>query len=172
MLKLFGCVLILGGMTGFGMSSVYRMKRHLGELLEYKEILYALLGEMRHYKKPLAEAFESAAAKRTEGYRLVLGMIAGRMKNFEEARGSEIWEDSFLTYREKFLFSREETDIILKTGRFLDAPDAESQQRELELYEKQIDRSISGMQNALDGKRKICMYGSVLGGLFFIILLI
>lgn len=172
MLKLFGCMFILAGMTGYGISSVCRMKQHLEELVEYKEILYALLGEMRHYKKPLAEAFEAVSVKRRENYRQVLGMIATRMKKFEEAKGSEIWEDSFLAYRKKFLFSKEEADIVLKTGRFLDAPDIESQQRELELYEAQIDRRIAEVQDTISGKRNVCMYGSVLGGLFLIILLI
>ena len=172
MLKVIGCTLILAGMTGYGVSSVCYMKRHLEELVEYKEILYALLGEIQHYRKPLAEAFDSIAKKRAEGYRQVLEMIAARMKKFEEAKGSEIWEDSFLSCSRKFLFSREEEEIIQKSGHFLDAPDMESQKRELELYEAQIDYRIAEIQKTIGGKRKVCMYGSVLGGLFLIILLI
>ena len=122
MLKVIGCTLILAGMTGYGVSSVCYMKRHLEELVEYKEILYALLGEIQHYRKPLAEAFDTIAKKRSEGYRQVLEMIAARMKKFEEAKGSEIWEDSFLSCSRKFLFSREEEEIIQKSGHFLDAP--------------------------------------------------
>ena len=118
MLKVIGCTLILAGMTGYGVSSVCYMKRHLEELVEYKEILYALLGEIQHYRKPLAEAFDTIAKKRSEGYRQVLEMIAARMKKFEEAKGSEIWEDSFLSCSRKFLFSREEEEIIQKAGIF------------------------------------------------------
>ena len=166
MLKVIGCTLILAGMTGYGVSCVCYMKRHLEELVEYKEILYALLGEIQHYRKPLAEAFDTIAKKRSEGYRQVLE------KKFEEAKGSEIWEDSFLSCSRKFLFSREEEEIIHKSGHFLDAPDTESQKRELELYEAQIDYRIAEIQKTIGGKRKVCMYGSVLGGLFLIILLI
>ena len=172
MLKVIGCTLILAGMTGYGVSSVCRMKRHLEELVEYKEILYALLGEIQHYRKPLAEAFDTIAKKRSEGYRQVLEMIAARMKKLEEAKGSEIWEDSFLSCSRKFLFSREEEEIIQKSGHFLDAPDTESQKRELELYEAQIDYRIAEIQKTIGGKRKVGMDGSVLGGLFLIILLI
>ena len=104
MLKVIGCTLILAGMTGYGVSSVSCMKRHLEELVEYKERLYALLGEIQHYRKPLAEAFDTIAKKRSEGYRQVLEMIAARMKKFEEAKGSEIWKDSFLSYKKRAFF--------------------------------------------------------------------
>ena len=77
-----------------------------------------------------------------------------------------------MSFSRKFLFSREEKEIIQKSGHFLDAPDTESQKRELELYEAQIDYRIAEIQKTIGGKRKVCMYGSVLGGLFLIILLI
>lgn len=86
MLKVIGCTLILAGMTGYGVSSVCYMKRHLEELVEYKEILYALLGEIQHYRKPLAEAFDTIAKKRSEGYRQVFG---DDRRTDEEVRGGK-----------------------------------------------------------------------------------
>ena len=43
---------------------------------------------------------------------------------------------------------------------------------QLSSYEAQIDYRIAEIQKTIGGNRKVCMYGSVLGGLFLIILLI
>lgn len=172
MLKIMGCLLILVGAGGFGTSTGLQMRSHLEQLVELKEVIYTLLCEMKYYKKPLAEAFLAAAKNGGGNLGKVFSLIAERMKNFEDAKGSAIWEESFLKYREDFLFSGEEFDIILKTGHFLDAPDMETKQRELELYEGQINRKIEEIQNGMGEKRRVCMYGSVFGGLFLIILLI
>lgn len=172
MLKMAGCLLILVGAGGFGVSTGVQMRKHLEQLVELKEIIYTLLCEMKYYKKPLAEAFSAASKSGGEKLGKVFSLIAERLKNFEDAKGSTIWEESFFKYREDFLFSGDEFEIILKTGHFLDAPDMETKQRELELYEGQINRKIEEIQEGMGEKRRVCMYGSVFGGLFLIILLI
>lgn len=172
MLKVIGCTLILAGMTGYGVSSVCCMRRYLEELVEYKEILYALLGEIQHYRKPLAEAFDTIAKKRSEGYRQVLEMIAARMKKFEEAKGSEIWEDSFLSCSRKFLFSREEEEIIQKKRALFGC--ARIRNRRNGNWSCMRRRSTTGSQRYKnDRRKKKSMYvWQRAGGLFLIILLI
>lgn len=86
MLKVIGCTLILAGMTGYGVSSVCYMKRHLEELVEYKEILYALLGEIQHYRKPLAEAFDTIAKK---AFGRIPAGIGDDRRTDEEVRGGK-----------------------------------------------------------------------------------
>lgn len=172
MLKLLGCVLIMTGVSGFGLSISCQMRKHLEQLIAFQEILYALTCEMKHFKKPLAEAFDTVAENREGGYRTVLKSVAVRLREFENAKGSKIWEESFRQEKEAFLFTKEELDIILRTGHFLDAPDVETQRRDLEIYESQIEHKIEEIQGEIKEKRKIYMYGSVLGGIFLIILLI
>ena len=171
MLKLCGCITGLTGAGGLGYVLARQMKQHLMELLAFQEMLYLLTGEMKHYRKTLEEAFR-AVAEHSERYGVILMEIAERLKSCETETGSGIWRKSFVKNREKLLLDEDELELVLRTGHFLDAPDMEAKCRELKLYEDQMEEKIGRRRAELAERRKICMYGSMLGGIFIIIVLL
>ena len=86
--------------------------------------------------------------------------------------GSNVWRDSFLEYQTQFVCTKEEFEVFLKAGSFLDAKERETQEKELSFYEMQLGHMIEKRRNELKEKQRIGMYGSVLTGAFLIILLL
>lgn len=172
MLKLTGCVLILIAGIGFGVSNSFYMKKQLEQLISFQETLYWIAGETKHFHRPLPEVFALLAKEKGGVYKKVFAMIEKRLLECKYALGSEVWQKSFLEYQKEFICTREEFDVLLKSGCFLDAKEFKTQEKELTFYEMQIGRMIEKRQRELKEKQRIGMYASVLTGVFFMILLL
>ena len=172
MLKVTGSVFILIAGCGFGISNSFRMKKQLEQLISLQEMLYLLEGEIKHFKRPLPEAFMAAAEEKQELYGEVFCLISKRLLECKYISGSHVWRDSFLEYQTQFVCTKEEFEFFLKAGSFLDANERETQEKELAFYERQLGHMIEKRQNELKEKQRIGMYGSVLTGAFLIILLL
>lgn len=172
MLKCMGCIFILIAGCGFGISNSFLLKKQLEQLISFQDTLYLLEGEMKHFKRPLPEAFAIVAQEKKEPYGKVFDRIANGLLECKYAFGSEVWRKVFFEYKKEFICTEEEFSLFLKTGFFLDAKERETQEKELSFYETQIRRIIEKRQGELKEKQKIGMYGSILTGAFLIILLL
>lgn len=171
MLKAAGAALVLISSLLYGWQLRLRLSGHLEQLLDLKELLSMLSGEIAYARATLPEAFGRIARRQGGPYEEILLTIARRMEQPGESLGTvwrEVWEEA----GRKLLLSEEELQIVLGLGKNLGYLDIDMQLGHIAMYTSQLEERIAQASSQLAVKQKLYQYLSVMSGLFLILILI
>lgn len=172
LLKTGGLILIVCSGIGIGQYYACMLGKRMKSLKSLQKMAVLLRGEIAYGKQSLPDAFLSIASKSPDDLGEVLKRTAQRMK---EARGESllaILKDEAWILEEKAGLCREDTEAFLQLGSVLGFMDRETQIRNLNLYEEEIQRLIEEQQCVLPQKKKMYRTLGIMGGLFLAVLLI
>lgn len=171
MLKILGGALVLLAAVFYGFRLSMEQQEHLDQLLAMKEMFLMMAGEISYTKTPLREAFFRISEQNKEPFSGFLKQAAEELEENQESIGV-FWRNLVDREEARFLFSREEKELLKRAGENFGYLDGQMQLKNLELYIGQAEVMIERFQKELKEKQKLAQTLSVMCGLFVIILLI
>lgn len=170
-MKLAGGILVILAAVFYGWRLSAEQQEHMEQLLSMKEMFLMMAGEISYTKTPLREAFLRIAGQNKEPFSGFLKKAAEELGENQESMGV-FWKNLVDREEERFLFSREERELLKRAGENFGYLDGQMQLKNLELYIGQAEVMIERFQKELKEKQKLAQTLSVMCGLFVIILLL
>lgn len=155
----------------YGWRLSMEQQEHMDQLIAMKEMFLMIAGEISYTRTPLREAFLRIARQNKEPFAGFLRQAAEELKKNQDSMGV-FWKRLVEQEEERFLFSREEKELLKRAGENFGYLDGQMQLKNLELYIGQADVMIEQFQKELKEKQKLIRTLSLMCGLFVIILLI
>lgn len=171
MLKIAGGIIVLVAAAFYGWRLSMEQQEHLEQLLAMKEMFLMLEGEISYTKTPLREAFVRIATQNKEPFAGFLKKAAEGLLENRKSMG-DYWRSLVEQEENRFLFSKEERELLKRSGENFGYLDGQMQLKNLELYIGQAEVMIEQFQKELKEKQKLAQTLSVMCGLFVIILLL
>lgn len=171
MLKVIGICLLAAGCGGIGFYESMELTRHEELLKQVRQMMILLKGEIRYGNSSLCDVFEKLSER-----------LGGELGKFLKEMAVQIQRQKRVCFSEIFSMSVKKTGIcrkmtavenvlFLELGNFLGNSDRETQLRQIELYEKELEMCLEELCRQLPQKKKLYQNLGVLGGIFLAILL-
>lgn len=169
MFKIIGCICLMIGISGYGISLVAEYEMHLLALKQIEEMMTILSGYVSYERDTLTEAFRNSA-KRVEGNsRVFLTKIVDRMAQQTGCSIAQIWREESVTWEEAL--TEEEMDRFGNLFEQSGYLERNMQLHNLEKYKQELKEQIDELEEKKEGKMRVYYASTVMGGLFFCILL-
>ena len=171
MVRLLGAGLILASFTLFGIQQKQRLLEHVRQLVNLKELLLLLSGELSYARTPLSEAFLHIAERGRDPFGELFSDVAAELRN-RQRRLPEIWQDALRCHRSRIYFNQEEFRLLERLGGNFGYLDINMQLGQLSLVIQQLDVKITEAQGELEKRQRLYQYLCVMSGLFLILVLL
>lgn len=171
MYRFIGGLLIVMSTTGAGFLYGRELQGYLENLLEIREILYLIKGEMEYSGMPLGEIFARTAGKVKEPYRTWLCGMQRRMSRREDVSFQKIWKDGIDTYLAELHLKQKHVIRLKELGMGMGQNDRNSEGKYFQLHLERLEKEIEIMREGLASKKRIGNCLGVMSGIFLIIIL-
>ena len=150
-----GAVCIVSGASGFGFWMAGEYRRRLEQLLQLRQMIYMLKGQILYANAPLSEALE-AVGKRFE--KELSGLFTGAAGKIEQQSGTAL--------------TKQDRQYLADLGKHLGYLDRDMQERNLLLYLEQLDVQIQLLREHRQERCRLYSSLGIMSGLFLTILMI
>lgn len=171
MLKFAGAGLILLASLGYIFSRETEFSEHKRQLEEFSLLLSLLQNEMCLLRLPLEPALEHCSMHLHDPYRCLCAQV-GEELALRQGSAQEVWRGLLEKKRREFLLDDEEFRLLLETGGVLGMGNAEFKEELFEVYERRLEGLQASYETSLEHRRRVSRYGTLLAGIFLIILFI
>ena len=169
MLKFAGTGLILLACLGYIFSREREFSEHKKQLEEFAMLLSFLQNEICLLRLPLELALEHAGKHLHYPYRR-LCELAGEELGRRQGSAQEIWRGQLEKMRREFLLDGEEFRLLAEAGEVLGMGNVEFKEELFAVYEKRLEGLAAAYETSLERRRRVSRYGTLLAGIFLIIL--
>lgn len=171
-LKLFGAGCILLSCIGFVLSKEREFTEHKRQLDELSFLLSLLQNEICRLRFPLSVVLEHCAAKVDDPYRMLCRQVREILIRQERGDASAIWRAQTETDRNLFLLDDTQQQLLAEIGEVLRMDNVELKEELFEGYQKRLAGLTKDYEASLVSRRRLNRYGTMLAGIFVIILLL
>ncbi len=172
MLKIIGSALIFCACIGFVLSREREFTEHKRQLEDFALLLSLLQNEMCRLRFPLPVVLEHCSAQMPGPYSGLCERV--RMSLVQQDRGnvSAIWRAQVETDRKQFLLDDTGMQLLSEIGEVFRMDHIELKEELCEVYQKRLSTLTNDYETSLVSRRRLNRYGTVLAGVFVIILLL
>ena len=166
-----GAVCIVSGASGFGFWMAGEYRRRLEQLLQLRQMIYMLKGQILYANAPLSEALEAVGKRFETG---LSGLFTGAAGKIEQQGGEtfcQIWEEEVGKISGMAL-TKQDRQYLAELGKHLGYLDRDMQERTLLLYLEQLDVQIQLLREHRQERCRLYSSLGIMSGLFLTILLI
>lgn len=171
MLKAAGAGLILLASLGYIFSREAEFSEHRRQLEELAMLLSLLQNEMCLLRLPLEHVLEHCSMHLHHPYR-ELCTLAGEELGLHKGSAQEIWRCLLERKRREFLLDDEEFRLLVEAGETFGMGNVEFKEELFAVYEKRLEGLAHSYETSLERRRRVSRYGTLLAGIFLIILFI
>jgi len=170
--KIIGCVLILGSCTGMGWYFSNELKMRIKDLKDLKKLIYLLRGDIRYASTPLPEAVQALSIRHEGKYKEFLTTISNKLQELGGISFYEIWKEAATKELDKTSLNKKDVGSLIQLGETLGYLDKDMQMNTLNLYISSLEEEIEELSKNV--KEKSYLYNSlgVMGGIFITIVMI
>ncbi len=172
MQRIIGSVLIISATTMAGIMYGNNLKEYVKKLLDIRQILQMIQGEMSYTTAPLGNIFYDLSRKVREPYKSWLKSISNETEKREEDRFEKIWSKCTDRYLQTLYLKKEHYLKIKEYGIYLGQMDKTSFEKTSNTYMEQMDYEIQKLRGEIDAKRKIGNCIGVMSGIFIVVILL
>ncbi len=169
-MKWAGACLVILGAAGLGWQQAFLWKQRLSLLMDLRQLVYFLKGEIVYSHATLAEGLFQSGNKGGGSFGSLFQEAARRLNLRDGVPFSQIWmeEGEKLQY---LPLTKEDWEQFFLLGRNLGYLDLKMQERTLLLYLEQLDETIGFLKEHSRERQRLYMSLGVMGGLFLTIAL-
>ena len=171
-MKWIAVIMILLGTSGYGYSVMEEDKR-IVRLLETQERMLGLLkGEIQHFHRNLADAFQRVGVKLEEPYGVFLQRVSERMKQWKGEVLQIIWLEELKNIEREYDISAK---LHNELSRFVENIDYDEYTMQIEAFEHvryAIAKQIECKREKVNQNQKWVMWFCTLLGILCVIVLI
>lgn len=171
-LKLIGAGLILLASLGMILSKEAEFSEHKRQLEEFGMLLSLLQNEICLLRLPLPLVLEHCSMHLHHPYQTLCEQVRERLIEQSQGDASEIWRVQLGEERKNFLLDDAEYRLLAESGEVLRMDNVAWKEELFRVYQERLGRLRETYETSLVTRRRLCRYGTMLAGIFFIILLI
>ncbi len=172
MLKLIGCILILGASIGLAYSIQCELKNHLQLLYEIQRLLTDILYEEQYSMQPVEYILLHKIKTKEETLAEICREIGEVLMERKADCGAEVWRRAFRKRRKSLALTEEEGLVIEAAGGAFFGKSMEENRKMLSYYEERLAFLIETERKERREKQKVYQTASIMCGLILMILLI
>lgn len=170
-MKIVGCVLIITGASGYGISLSMRYGDRLRLLEQLRQMIFLLKGQILYANAPLDEAFEAIGSKMEGPLPALFEEVSKGIREQNSEPFYQIWKKAIADYDKETALSKEDRQSLAAMGEHLGFLDRDMQERNLLLYLEQLDLDIDYLRIHKQERSRLYTSLGVMGGMFLAILL-
>ena len=170
MLKLIGSALILLACTGFMLSKEREFTEHKRQLEDFALLLALLQNEMCRLRFPLPVVLEHCGIKMCDPYGKLCAQVQKNLIQQERGEAATVWRMQAEAAGKQFLLDAAECQLLSDIGEVFCMDNVELKEELFEVYRKRLLKLTKDYEIGLVSRRRLSRYGTVLAGVFVIIL--
>ena len=98
MVRLIGAVLILFGTVGIGYDRMRQIKRHYEGLLDWRECMLKIQGDMQSLKKPLPDIIAELGHHAPEVFQSFFMKVHKELMQYENCSPKSCWKEAWKSW--------------------------------------------------------------------------
>lgn len=169
---LLGSILVIGGMTGFGILYTEKEKRRIEQLENIAYMFRLLMSEIAYKKQPLPYACRAAGLKIKTKEGEILKSIAEEMELGKGRTFEQIWREKWKTYLEASSLSGQEQMKMTDFSSFSGYEEEELQTGMMEEQMQQFAARCNKVREELEKKKRIILLLSSCTGILLVLILL
>lgn len=154
MVRLIGAVLILFGTVGIGYDRMRQIKRHYEGLLDWRECMLKIQGDMQSLKKPLPDIIAELGHHAPEVFQPFFMQVHKELMQYENSSPKSCWKEAWKVWENREIFTKEEGQLFLESGRLLEQGSGGMFEKEAELLIERINILIQREQTEMQREDK------------------
>jgi len=172
MIKLIGCLMILGASTGIGFYYGDKFKKRAAQLSELQRCIHQLQNEIVYTHTPLPEAIKDVSKKSINPIKEIFEKVSGLLFSNEVDDVYEAFNNVLVKEKENLNLKREDISVILDLAKSLGESDIDGQLRMFSLTLENLKKQIKGAESLMHKNVKMYRYlGFSIGAMLVIILI-
>lgn len=171
-IKIIGIITVFLCSVLMGQCVSRSYKNHLHDMQVLNKIMIMLNGEIRYTMTPLPEAFLSIGEKESTVFGVWLLRLAKALETLDGRNFQSVWQEELVFLEKNSNLKKEDIRLLATLGTSLGYLDKEMQMNAIALFKEQLEGRIKEGEISLKDKQKLVSTLGVLGGIFFIIVLI
>lgn len=171
-LKLIGAGVILLASLGMILSKEAEFSEHKRQLEEFGMLLSLLQNEICLLRLPLPLVLEHCSMHLHHPYQTLCEQVRERLIEQSQGDAMGIWREQLEEERKNFLLDDAEYRLLAESGEVLRMDNVAWKEELFRVYQERLGRLRETYETSLVMRRRLCRYGTMLAGIFFIILLI
>lgn len=172
MLKVIGCLIILGASTGIGFTYAEKFRKRTTQLNEIQRCIHQLENEIVYTHTPLPEAIRDVAKKSINPIQQIFKEVADLLFSNEVDNVYEAFSNVLVNQKENLNLKREDVNIILDLAKSLGESDINGQLRMFSLTLENLKKKIKDSESLMNKNVKMYRYlGFSLGAMLVVILI-
>lgn len=171
-LKLIGAGVILLASLGMILSKEAEFSEHKRQLEEFGMLLSLLQNEICLLRLPLPLVLEHCSMHLHHPYQTLCEQVRERLIEQSQGDALGIWRKQLEEERKNFLLDDAEYRLLAESGEVLRMDNVAWKEELFRVYQERLGRLRETYETSLVMRRRLCRYGTMLAGIFFIILLI
>ena len=172
MIKIFGCVVILGASTMAGFIYSERLKYRVFQLNEVQRAVYQLQNEITYLHALLPDAFESIANKSKEPIKELFSKTGELLSDNEYENVYEAVNSAMNSVKSKLYLNSDDINVILDLSKTLGESDIEGQNSIFTLTIANLKKQIKISEEFMNKNIKMYRYLGFSFGAMVVIALI
>lgn len=172
MVRLIGVVLILLGTVGIGYDRMQQIKRHYKGLLDWRECMLKIQGDMQSLKKPLLDIIAELGHHAPEGFQSFFMQVHKELMQYENSSPKSCWKEAWKSWENREIFTKDEGQLFLECGRLLEQGSGGLFEKEAEILIERINILIQREQTEMRERIKVSMYLCATAGIFLVLILV
>lgn len=171
MLKILGCLMILGASTGIGFSYGERFKKRTKQLNELERCINQLQNEIVYTHTPLPEAILDVSKKSINPIKDIFEQVSSLLFFNEVDNVYEAFKNVIDKEKDNLNLKKEDISVILDLTKTLGESDIGGQQRMFSLTLENLKKQLKSSEDSMKKNVKMYRYlGITLGAMLVIIL--
>lgn len=169
-MKLSGAGFILLATLGLIFSREVELIEHKKQLEEFGMLLSLLHHEICLLRLPMSLVLEHCSMHLHHPYQKLCTTLRERLDEQRQGAVTDIWRELLLEKRRDFFLDDEEYKLLEESGEVLRMDHVEMKEELFLVYQKRLRRLQELYETSLLQKRRLSRYGTILAGIFLIIL--
>lgn len=172
LMKILGCIMVIGASSGIGFFFSNEMRCRLEDLKELKKMVGLLRGDIRYANTPLPEALGAITRRHNGSFNNFFKNVSTRLCELSGQTFAQIWQEGVVKELIDTSLSKKDKLLLTQFGDNLGYLDKEMQMNVIDLYISQLEEEIKEMTKTL--KEKSYLYNSlgVMAGIFIVVIMI
>jgi len=171
-MKIIGCILVIGSSTGIGFFFSSEMKCRIENLKELKKLFGLLRGDIRYANTPLPEAISAIHRRQGGNFEPFFQYVSEKLQELSGLTFSDIWKTATELELANTALTKKDKLNLVHFGENLGYLDKDMQMNTLDLYLSQLEEEITELSKSV--KEKSYLYNSlgIMAGVFITIVMV
>lgn len=170
--KLMGAAMILLASLGIIFSKEAEFTEHKRQLEEFGLLLSLLENEICLLRLPLPLVLKHCSVHLCYPYRNLCEEVGEKLAEQSHGNAPKIWRMKLEESRTAFMLDHAECQLLAEAGEVLRMDNVALKEELFRVYKERLGRLQEAYETSLGMRRRLCRYGTMLTGIFFIIIFI